>query len=211
MARAISSFTLAGRAPSPIAAWLSAPYPWYTPGMAALRRRPAGISSSTVSRAVVTRTSSLVVVCSSRAMVGSGDHSTPPPRTPPRTPSRRCCPMSTVDQDLDVPAGTAHLTPAAGDAEVTSARLARVGDIEVRRLLPLRKRRSVGAWCFVDHYGPESVDGVAGMQVPPHPHIGLQTVTWLIEGTVLHRDSLGSEQLIRPGQLNLMTAGHGIA
>ena len=119
--------------------------------------------------------------------------------------------MSTVDQDLDVPAGTAHLTPAAGDAEVTSARLARVGDIEVRRLLPLRKRRSVGAWCFVDHYGPESVDGVAGMQVPPHPHIGLQTVTWLIEGTVLHRDSLGSEQEIRPGQLNLMTAGRGIA
>ena len=94
---------------------------------------------------------------------------------------------------------------------MTSARLARVGDIEVRRLLPLRQRRSVGAWCFVDHYGPTSVDGVAGMQVPPHPHIGLQTVTWLIEGTVLHRDSLGSEQLIRPGQLNLMTAGHGIA
>ena len=119
--------------------------------------------------------------------------------------------MSTVDQDLDVPAGTAHLTPAAGDAEVTSARLARVGDIEVRRLLPLRKRRSVGAWCFVDHYGPASVDGVAGMRVPPHPHIGLQTVTWLIEGTVLHRDSLGSEQLIQPGQLNLMTAGGGIA
>jgi hypothetical protein len=81
----------------------------------------------------------------------------------------------------------------------------------VRRLLPLRQRRSVGAWCFVDHYGPASVDGVAGMQVPPHPHIGLQTVTWLIAGTVLHRDSLGSEQLIRPGQLNLMTAGRGIA
>src|SRR5262249_39450782 len=54
-------------------------------------------------------------------------------------------------------------------------------------------------------------DGVAGMQVPPHPHIGLQTVTWLIEGTVLHPGSLGSEQLIRPGQLNLMTAGRGIA
>ena len=118
--------------------------------------------------------------------------------------------MSTVDQDLDVPAGSVRLTPAAS-TEVTGARLARVGDIEVRRLLPLRQRRSVGAWCFVDHYGPASVDGVAGMQVPPHPHIGLQTVTWLIEGTVLHRDSLGSEQLIRPGQLNLMTAGHGIA
>jgi len=119
--------------------------------------------------------------------------------------------VSTVDQDLDVPAGSVRLTPAAAGSEVTSARLARVGDIEVRRLLPLRQRRSVGAWCFVDHYGPASVDGVAGMQVPPHPHIGLQTVTWLIEGTVLHRDSLGSEQLIRPGQLNLMTAGHGIA
>jgi quercetin 2,3-dioxygenase len=119
--------------------------------------------------------------------------------------------VSTIDQDLDVPAGTAHPTPAAGEAEVTSARLARVGDTEVRRLLPLRKRRSVGAWCFVDHYGPASVDGVAGMQVPPHPHIGLQTVTWLLAGNVLHRDSLGSEQVIRPGQLNLMTAGRGIA
>jgi quercetin 2,3-dioxygenase len=81
----------------------------------------------------------------------------------------------------------------------------------VQRLLPLRMRRSVGAWCFVDHYGPMSVDGVAGMQVPPHPHIGLQTVTWLFTGNVLHRDSLGSEQMIRPGQLNLMTAGRGIA
>ncbi len=81
----------------------------------------------------------------------------------------------------------------------------------VRRLLPLRLRRSVGAWCFVDHYGPMSVDGVTGMAVPPHPHIGLQTVTWLMAGNVLHRDSLGSEQMIRPGQLNLMTAGRGIA
>ena len=117
--------------------------------------------------------------------------------------------MSTVESDLDVPGGAAG--PGPGDTEVTTARLARVGDLDVRRLLPLRQRRSVGAWCFVDHYGPASVDGVAGMQVPPHPHIGLQTVTWLIEGTVLHRDSLGSEQVIRPGQLNLMTAGRGIA
>jgi quercetin 2,3-dioxygenase len=95
--------------------------------------------------------------------------------------------------------------------ELTKAREAKVGDITVRRLLPLRQRRTVGAWCFVDHYGPMSVDGVAGMQVPPHPHIGLQTVTWLLDGDVLHRDSLGTEQMIRPGQLNLMTAGHGIA
>lgn len=78
-------------------------------------------------------------------------------------------------------------------------------------MLPLRLRRSVGAWCFVDHYGPMSVDGRAGMQVPPHPHIGLQAVTWLFAGNVLHRDSLGTEQMIRPGQLNLMTAGRGIA
>jgi quercetin 2,3-dioxygenase len=95
--------------------------------------------------------------------------------------------------------------------ELSPAHEAEVGDITVRRLLPLRHRRTVGAWCFVDHYGPMSVDGVAGMQVPPHPHIGLQTVTWLLEGDVLHRDSLGTEQMIRPGQLNLMTAGHGIA
>src|SRR6202042_2356257 len=95
--------------------------------------------------------------------------------------------------------------------ELTEARNARVGDMTVRRLLPLRLRRSVGAWCFIDHYGPMDVDGVTGMLVPPHPHIGLQTVTWLLAGNVLHRDSLGSEQMIRPGQLNLMTAGRGIA
>ena len=115
--------------------------------------------------------------------------------------------MSTVDADLEITEEPAE----APGAELTEARVARVGDMTVRRLLPLRLRRSVGAWCFVDHYGPMSVDGVTGMRVPPHPHIGLQTVTWLISGNVLHRDSLGSEQMIRPGQLNLMTAGRGIA
>jgi redox-sensitive bicupin YhaK (pirin superfamily) len=89
--------------------------------------------------------------------------------------------------------------------------MAQVGALSVRRLLPLRHRRTVGAWCFIDHYGPESVDAGPGMSVPAHPHIGLQTVTWLFEGDVLHRDSLGSEQLIRSGQLNLMTSGRGIA
>jgi redox-sensitive bicupin YhaK (pirin superfamily) len=117
--------------------------------------------------------------------------------------------MSTVDADVEVSAASGGT--GTGEPDITPARVARVGDIEVRRLLPLRRRRSVGGWCFVDHYGPMSVDGVAGMQVPPHPHIGLQTVTWLLEGNVLHRDSLGTEQLIRPGQLNLMTAGRGIA
>jgi len=120
--------------------------------------------------------------------------------------------MSTVDAELETPGSPVRESdPPAGHTELTSARLARLGDIEVRRLLPLRRRRSVGAWCFVDHYGPMSVDGVSGIQVPPHPHIGLQTVTWLLDGNVLHRDSLGSEQMIRPGQLNLMTAGRGIA
>jgi hypothetical protein len=120
--------------------------------------------------------------------------------------------VSTIDGNLEVPAPAAgEAAPGPDGTELTTARLARVGDIEVRRLLPLRRRRSVGAWCFVDHYGPLSVDGVAGMQVPPHPHIGLQTVTWLIEGNIRHRDSLGNEQMIRPGQLNLMTAGRGIA
>jgi hypothetical protein len=81
----------------------------------------------------------------------------------------------------------------------------------VRRTLPHRDRRMVGAWCFVDHYGEVDLTGQPGMQVPPHPHTGLQTVSWLLAGEVLHQDSLGYEQLIRPGQLNLMTAGHGIA
>jgi quercetin 2,3-dioxygenase len=81
----------------------------------------------------------------------------------------------------------------------------------VRRLLPQRPRRMVGAWCFVDHFGPDDVGGRPGMQVPPHPHTGLQTVTWLVNGEILHRDSLGNEQTIVPGQLNLMTSGHGIA
>jgi quercetin 2,3-dioxygenase len=81
----------------------------------------------------------------------------------------------------------------------------------VLRLLPTAMRATVGAWCFVDHFGPLDIAGRPGMRVPPHPHIGLQTVTWLIDGEVLHRDSLGNRQSIRPGQLNLMTAGRGIA
>ncbi|MGC5052266.1 pirin family protein [Micromonospora sp. DT48] len=81
----------------------------------------------------------------------------------------------------------------------------------VRRLLPQRTRRMVGAWCFVDHFGPDDVAERPGMEVPPHPHTGLQTVTWLLDGEILHRDSLGNKQPIRPGQLNVMTSGHGIA
>jgi quercetin 2,3-dioxygenase len=81
----------------------------------------------------------------------------------------------------------------------------------VRRLLPTLGRRLVGAWAFVDHYGPDDITSSPGMQVPPHPHTGLQTVSWLLEGEVHHRDSLGSDARIRPRELALMTAGHGIA
>jgi redox-sensitive bicupin YhaK (pirin superfamily) len=81
----------------------------------------------------------------------------------------------------------------------------------VRRSLPNKARRTVGAWCFLDHFGPEDITGRPGMRVPPHPHIGLQTVSWLLGGEVRHRDSLGSDQVIYPGQLNIMTSGRGIA
>jgi len=81
----------------------------------------------------------------------------------------------------------------------------------IRRALPGRHRRMVGAWCFLDHFGPVDVSRGAGLRVGPHPHIGLQTVTWPLEGEIVHRDSLGCLQPIRPGQLNLMTAGRGIS
>ncbi|MEJ8294066.1 pirin family protein [Delftia tsuruhatensis] len=89
-------------------------------------------------------------------------------------------------------------------------RTADVGGIPIQRAIPQRALRKVGAWCFLDHAGPAD-PAPPGMQVGPHPHIGLQTFTWMIRGEVLHRDSLGNTQIIRPGQVNLMTAGHGIA
>ncbi len=81
--------------------------------------------------------------------------------------------------------------------------------VSVNRTLPHRELKMIGAWCFVDHFGPtEQTDG---MVVAAHPHTGLQTVTWLLEGAIEHRDSIGSVQEISPGQLNLMTAGVGIS
>jgi len=82
---------------------------------------------------------------------------------------------------------------------------------EVLRLLPHRERRMVGAWCFVDVFGPTDVQDQAGMAVPPHPHLGLQIVSWLVQGTVLHRDSLGTTALVEPGRAAIMNAGNGIA
>ncbi len=84
-------------------------------------------------------------------------------------------------------------------------------DLVIRRALPSHHQRMIGAWCFLDHAGPANVSEGNGLRVGPHPHIGLQTFTWMIAGEVLHRDSLGCEQLVRPGQVNLMTAGRGIA
>lgn len=80
----------------------------------------------------------------------------------------------------------------------------------VRRTLPQRDRSLIGAWCFADHYGPHDVRGGTGMDVPPHPHTGLQTVSWLFQGEIEHRDSAGVHAMVRPGELNLMTAGAGI-
>jgi quercetin 2,3-dioxygenase len=83
--------------------------------------------------------------------------------------------------------------------------------MNVRRTLPQRQRSLIGAWCFLDHYGPDRVDETGGMMVAPHPHIGLQTVSWLFGGTIEHRDSVGTHALVKPGELNLMTAGRGIS
>jgi redox-sensitive bicupin YhaK (pirin superfamily) len=82
--------------------------------------------------------------------------------------------------------------------------------MNVRRTLPQRARSLIGAWCFIDHYGPDLVSSSGGMTVPPHPHTGLQTVSWLFAGEIDHRDSVGSHAIVRPGELNLMTAGRGI-
>ncbi len=83
--------------------------------------------------------------------------------------------------------------------------------MRVRRTLPQRHRSLIGAWCFVDHYGPDEVTDSGGMSVAPHPHTGLQTVSWLFTGEIEHRDSAGNHAMVRPGEVNLMTAGRGIS
>ncbi|MEV7184532.1 pirin family protein [Kitasatospora sp. NPDC093102] len=116
--------------------------------------------------------------------------------------------MSTAETDLVE-------TPAADPrVEVLPARDVPLGGpraMTVRRTLPQRSRTMIGAWCFVDHYGPDDVASTGGMDVAPHPHIGLQTVSWLFTGEIEHRDSLGVHAYVRPGEVNLMTSGRGIA
>lgn len=82
--------------------------------------------------------------------------------------------------------------------------------MNVRRTLPQRKRSTIGAWCFADHYGPDDVAATGGMDVAPHPHTGLQTASWLFAGTIAHRDSGGVVADVLPGEINLMTSGAGI-
>ena len=83
--------------------------------------------------------------------------------------------------------------------------------MDVRRTLPQKQRSLIGAWCFLDHYGPDPVGDTGGMRVPRHPHTGLQTVSWLFTGEIEHRDSAGFHAMVRPGEVNLMTAGRGIS
>ncbi|HEY0922657.1 pirin family protein [Rheinheimera pacifica] len=86
-----------------------------------------------------------------------------------------------------------------------------LGEFKVKRTLPTRQRKMVGPWIFFDHIGPADFAPGSGINVRPHPHVNLATVTYLLEGEILHRDSLGSYQTITPGDINLMVAGRGIA
>lgn len=108
----------------------------------------------------------------------------------------------------DVTAGSSR---GLSSIEVREGRTANIGRLGIVRVLPTKNRRTIGPWCFTDLMQADEVDRPPPLEIGPHPHIGLATVTWLFAGTVLHSDSLGTEQLIEPGQLNLMTAGHGIA
>src|SRR5512134_32838 len=91
--------------------------------------------------------------------------------------------------------------------ETYPSRSTHLGPLQIWRALPVRAHRLIGAWCFLDRYGPLSFTSDKPMDVAPHPHIGIQTVSWLLEGEVLHRDSLGYEAMARPGAVNLMTSG----
>lgn len=95
--------------------------------------------------------------------------------------------------------------------EAYPAREVELGPLSILRALPVKGRRLVGPWCFLDRFGPLTFSGGTPMAVAPHPHMGLQTVTWLLEGEVLHDDSLEQEALLRPGGVNVMTSGSAIA
>ena len=126
--------------------------------------------------------------------------------------------MSNLDphpDEIECEAGGAPNGPRPGGAavEILTSRDVPLGGpraMTVRRTLPQRQRSLIGAWCFVDHYGPNDVSVSGGMDVPSHPHTGLQTVSWLFEGNVTHHDSGDTHAVVRPGEVNLMTSGAGI-
>jgi len=95
--------------------------------------------------------------------------------------------------------------------EAYASREVNLGALRVVRALPVRDKRLVGPWCFLDRFGPLTFAEGKPMDVAPHPHIGLQTVTWLLDGEVAHDDSLGCASVLRPGGVNVMTSGGGIA
>lgn len=125
--------------------------------------------------------------------------------------------MSHTEQVTNPERDPAELRCASGPADGSSVLAPRVVPLgglramSVRRTLPSRERSLIGAWCFVDHYGPDAVADTGGMSVAPHPHTGLQTVSWLFTGEIEHRDSAGNHAMVRPGEVNLMTAGRGIS
>lgn len=109
-----------------------------------------------------------------------------------------------VEQECEVVQGCGALV------EIVQPKERELGGFSVRRSLPSREQQMVGPWIFFDHMGPADFPAGEGIDVRPHPHIGIATVTYLFEGEILHRDSLGSVQPIRPGDINLMVAGRGI-
>lgn len=136
---------------------------------------------------------------------GAPECTNPTPKHPDRT---------TTDR-VETPASAADSAPEQtyADVEIVTHRMVPLGGpraIEVRRTLPQRKRSLIGAWCFADHFGPSNVAESGGMDVAPHPHTGLQTVSWLFTGEVEHIDSGDNRGLVRPGEVNLMTSGAGI-
>nr|WP_315184621.1 pirin family protein [uncultured Flavobacterium sp.] len=93
---------------------------------------------------------------------------------------------------------------------IIEERPSNIGNFMVGRLLPFREKRMVGPFAFIDHMGPTCMSDYENLDVPPHPHIGLSTLTYLFEGSIMHKDSLGTEMEIKPGQINWMTSGKGI-
>ncbi|MBO0855011.1 MAG: pirin family protein [Nocardia sp.] len=159
-----------------------------------------------------------MAVRSDRSRPGAGDgrylqHRRAQSRNrPPRGRTGGVWVVSNTETEPAEIAGAAHT--AHRPLEIVTGRAVPLGGpraMTVRRTLPTRALSLVGAWCFADHYGPDDVAETGGMHVAPHPHTGLQTVSWLFEGEVEHRDSAGVHAIVRPGELNLMSAGHGIS